>query len=407
MTVTLTLFLYKQILMKTLVFYLVLPVALLLANGAYAQRGGAKVTGVYVSAVKLLAMVDKVESLGSLRANEAVSLASTVTELVTAVNFVDGQRVTKGDLLVQLDVSEELAQQAEEQARYQRAKRQVARFKPLIGRGAASEAALDDAKSEMQVAEARLNAIKSRIAQRQVVAPFDGLVGLRNISVGALTQPGMSITNIDDDSIMRLDFSVPEVFLGSLQIGNRVTATTSAFPGELYEGVVNSIDSRVNPVSRAIVVRARIPNSNLSLKPGLLMRVTLDRNLRQALVVQEEAIIADADRAFVLLATAEQDQYRAERRKVVLGARRKGEVEILSGLEVGDLVITHGAIKVRDGSLISILAEEKNDETLSELLQKADIEKPSSDIKEGGSTSSRVKDDQASDQIPANAVVSG
>jgi membrane fusion protein (multidrug efflux system) len=171
--------------------------------------------------------------------------------------------------------------------------------------------------------------------------------------------------------------------------------------------VVNSIDSRVNPVSRAIVVRARIPNSNLSLKPGLLMRVTLDRNLRQALVVQEEAIIADADRAFVLLATAEQDQYRAERRKVVLGARRKGEVEILSGLEVGDLVITHGAIKVRDGSLISILAEEKNDETLSELLQKADIEKPSSDIKEGGSTSSRVKDDQASDQIPANAVVSG
>jgi membrane fusion protein (multidrug efflux system) len=391
--------------MKTLVFYLILGFAPFLANDANAQGNGNRVTGVYVSAVKQLEMVDKIESLGSLRANEEVSLASTVTELVTAVNFVDGQRVTKGDLLVQLDVSEELAQQAEEQARYQRAKRQVARFKPLIGRGAASEAELDDARSEMQVAEARINAIKSRIAQRQVVAPFDGLVGLRNISVGALTQPGMSITNIDDDSIMRLDFSVPEVFLSSLKIGIRVTATTSAFPGELYEGVVDSIDSRVNPVSRAIVVRARIPNSNFSLKPGLLMRVTLDRNLRRALVISEEAIIPNGNMAFVLLAKAEQNQYKAERREVVLGARRKGEVEVLKGLELGDLVVTHGAIKVRDGALITILAEEKSNETLSELLQKPDFEQPSREPKERSSKSSSVEDDQASEEIPAKPVV--
>jgi len=344
---------------------------------AYAQKS--KATGVYVSAVKQLDMVDQVESLGSLRANEAVSLASTVTELVTEVNFVDGQRVTKGDLLVQLDVSEELAQQAEEQARFQRASRQVERFKPLIGRGAASEAALDDAKSEMQVAEARINAIKSRIAQRQVLAPFDGLVGLRNISVGALTQPGMSITNIDDDSIMRLDFSVPEVYLGSLKKGIRVTATTSAFPGQLYEGTVDSIDSRVNPVTRAILVRARIPNGDFSLKPGLLMRVTLDRNLRDALVVQEEAIIPNGNKAFVFVAIAEQGQYKAERREVVMGARRKGEVEILSGLKLGDRVVTHGGLKISDGSLITILAEENNNETLSELLQKPNAGKAQAD----------------------------
>ena len=383
--------------MKTLVFYLVLPLAWLLVSGVNAQGGGAQVTGVYVSAVKRLAIVDQVESLGSLSANEAVSLASTVTELVTEVNFVDGQRVNKGDLLVQLDASEELAQQAEEQARFQRAKRRVERFKPLIGRGAASEAALDDAKSEMQVAGARLNAIKSRIAQRRVSAPFDGVVGLRNISVGALTQPGMSITNIDDDSIMRLDFSVPEVFLGSLQIGSRVTATTIAFPGELYEGMVNSIDSRVNPVTRAIVVRARIPNSDFRLKPGLLMRVKLDKNLRQALVVQEEAIIANGQKKFVLLVVEEQDQYTAERRQVVLGARRKGEVEILSGLEIDDLVVTHGGIKVGDGSKIKILAEEKDNQTLSELLQKSALEKLSVDRKESGLKLIEADDNLASE----------
>jgi membrane fusion protein (multidrug efflux system) len=392
--------------MKTLVFFITLCVVVLLASGANAQQNNTKATGVYVSAVTQSEMVDQVESLGSLRANEAVSLASTVTELVTKVNFVDGQRVIKGDLLVQLDVSEELAQQAEEQARYQRAKRQVERFKPLIGRGAASEASLDDAKSEMQVAAARLNAIKSRIAQRQVSAPFDGVVGLRNISVGALTQPGMSITNIDDDSIMRLDFSVPEVFLGSLQKGNRVTATTSAFPGQLYEGIVDSIDSRVNPVTRAIMVRARIPNSNFSLKPGLLMRVTLDRNRRQALVVQEEAIIPNGDRAFVLLVTQAQEQFKAERREVVLGARRKGEVEILSGLRVDDLVVTHGAIKVGDGSLITILAKEENNETLSELLQKPSfvkpdvnqpaVDTPATDDKKGSAKPSSIDKDQSS-----------
>jgi membrane fusion protein (multidrug efflux system) len=122
-------------------------------------------------------------------------------------------------------------------------------------------------------------------------------------------------------------------------------------------------------------------------------------------VISEEAIIPNGNKAFVLLAKAEQNQYRAERREVVLGARRKGEVEILKGLELGDLVVTHGAIKVRDGALITILAEEKNNETLSELLQKPDFEQPSKEPKERSSKSSSVEDDQASEEIPAKPVV--
>ncbi len=335
-----------------------------------AQQQNDKTTGVYVSAIKRLELADQIESLGTLRANEAVALASTVTELVTEVNFSDGKRVEKGDVLVQLDISEEVAQKAEEQARYERAKRQVDRFKPLTNRGAASEAALDDARSAMQEARARISAIDARIAQRSIVAPFSGVVGLRNVSVGMFAQPGTPLSTIDDDSSMLLDFSVPEVFLGTLAVGNKIIATTSAYPDQEYEGLVDGIDSRINPVTRSIIVRARIPNQNYSLRPGMLMRVELERSPRLALMAPEEAISPNGDRSFVLIAANRDGQLKAERREVTLGARRAGEVEIIKGLKEGDLVITHGGIKVRNGSAISILAEENGNETLTELLNK-------------------------------------
>lgn len=352
---------------------------LALQGSSFAQQTNTKPTGVYVSAVNQKTISNEIEALGSLRANEAVSLASTVTELVTEVNFVGGQRVEKGDLLIQLDVSEELAQQDEEEARFERAKRQVARFKPLTGRGAASETVLDDAKSDMKTAEARLKAIGARIAQRQILAPFDGVLGLRNISVGTLTQSGMSLVNIDDDTVMRLDFSLSEVFLASIKTGNKITATTKAYPGKLYDGFVESIDSRIDPVTRSVVVRARIPNKDQSLKPGLLMRVVLESNPRQSLVIQEEAIIPSGNKTYVLVAAPNPNGYLAERKQVELGVRRKGEVEILNGLTSDELVITHGSIKVRDGAPVSVLAHENNNETLAELLAKPTdetIEKP-------------------------------
>ncbi len=342
----------------------------LMATSAMAQQVGSKATGVYVAAVKEVELSDQIESLGTLRAKQAVAIASTVTELVTEVNFTDGQRVRKGDLLVQLDVTEELALKAGEQARYERAKRQVERFAPLTGRGAASELALDEARGEMNEASARVRATEARIAQRRIVAPFDGVLGLKNINVGTLTQPGTLLTTIDDDAVMLLDFSVPEVFLGTLGIGNKIVASSRVFPGQRYEGVVDGIDSRINPTTRSIVVRAKIPNQEFNLRPGMLMQVVLERSPRRALMVQEEAVKPNGDRAFVLVASDNNGELTAERREVKLGARREGEVEILEGLQSGDLVLTHGSIKVRDGSAITILAEENENETLTELLRK-------------------------------------
>jgi len=336
---------------------------------ANAQQNQQAEVPVYVAPVVQSEFVDTVEALGTLKANENVSLAATVTELVTAVNFTDGQRVITGDVLIQMDDTEEIALLEEEQSRVDEAQRQVDRFKPLISRGSVSELTYDQSVGALSAAKARLRAVQSRIDQRKIVAPFDGVVGLRNTSVGALLQPGSVVTTIDDDSVMNLDFAVPEVFLQSLVPGLKISATTSAFPDRTYIGEVASVSTRVDPITRSIVVRARIDNADRSLKPGLLMRVTLKRSPRQANVLQEEGIIADGRRNFVLVAVEKDGHIIAERREVQIGARRKGEVEILEGLVSGDLVVTHGTLKARDGSALNVLAVEENDETLVELIE--------------------------------------
>ncbi|MDG1906893.1 MAG: efflux RND transporter periplasmic adaptor subunit [Arenicella sp.] len=336
---------------------------------ANAQQNQQAEVPVYVAPVVQSEFVDTVEALGTLKANENVSLAATVTELVTAVNFTDGQRVITGDVLIQMDDTEEIALLEEEQSRVDEAQRQVDRFKPLISRGSVSELTYDQSVGALSAAKARLRAVQSRIDQRKIVAPFDGVVGLRNTSVGALLQPGSVVTTIDDDSVMNLDFAVPEVFLQSLVPGLKISATTSAFPDRTYIGEVASVSTRVDPITRSIVVRARIDNADRSLKPGLLMRVTLKRSPRQANVLQEEGIIADGRRNFVLVAVEKDGQIIAERREVQIGARRKGEVEILEGLVSGDLVVTHGTLNARDGSALNVLAVEENDETLVELIE--------------------------------------
>jgi len=328
-------------------------------------------TPVFVAVVERQHFVDKLEALGSLKANENVELTSTVTELVTRINFEDGQRVVKGDVLVEMDADEELAEQAEEQSRIDEAQRQVNRLKPLIARGAASKSALDERQRELQTARARMKAILSRINKRQITAPFDGVVGLRNISVGSLAQPGTQVTTIDDDSVMKLDFSVPEVFLSTLLAGVKIEATSAAYPEDVFRGEIASVDSRINPVTRAIIVRAHLDNASQKLKPGLLMQIALQKNPRQALVVPEEAVIANGRENSVWLIVEKNAVTVVERRPVSIGVRRDGWVEIRDGLISGQQVVTHGTLRVRPGAEVSVMAVERDNESLTELLQQS------------------------------------
>jgi membrane fusion protein, multidrug efflux system len=302
-----------------------------LAPAAIAQRAP---TPVFVTTVEKTLFVDEVEALGTLQSNENVEIMSTVTERVTKVNFDDGQRVKKGDVLVEMDASEEIAERTEEQSRINEAQRQADRLKSLVKRDVASTSALDERKRELQTAQARLQAIQARINQHTLRAPFDGVVGLRNISVGTLALPGARVATLDDDSVMKLDFSIPEVFIATLQSGIAVQARTGVYPDDTFKGIIASVDTRINPVTRAVVARALLNNDQRKLKAGMLMRV-VNKNPRQAIVIPEESLTSRGEQHFVMVIDKKEQKTVVRQQLVELGARRKGDIEILFGLEEG------------------------------------------------------------------------
>ncbi|MEM0910197.1 MAG: efflux RND transporter periplasmic adaptor subunit [Pseudomonadota bacterium] len=327
---------------------------------------------VFVAKVQMAEFVDEIEALGTLQSNENVELFSTVTERIVDINFNDNQRVKKGDVLVRMDTAQENAELVEEQFRRDEAERQVKRLRRLVATNVASEALLDEQEREFNASNARIRAIQSRIDERTIVAPFDGVVGLRNISVGALvgpTSPNAIITTIDDISVMKLDFSIPEVFLNSISQGLIIEASSRSYPDTVFSGTITSIDSRIDPITRAVSARAIIPNDDGILKAGMLMRIRLFKSPRMAIVVPEESIItAGRQKSVMLVNRTDADKGVVERKSVNIGARRQGEVEIVSGIDAGDLVLSHGAIKVQPGAEVHIKAIEKGNQILRDLL---------------------------------------
>lgn len=296
---------------------------------------------------------DRIEALGTLSANESVDLTATVTETITSINFTDGQRVKKGTILATMHADEAQALLTEATSTADEAQRQYERVKQLAGSGAASTAQLDEARRIFETARARQLAIESRIDNLTITAPFDGVVGLRNISVGALVRPGDLITTIDDDSVMKLDFPVPSNFLPVLQPGTPIEARARAFGDKKFSGEIRSVASRIDPVTRTVLVRAEVPNPGTLLKPGLLMSVELQANQRDTVVIPEEALLPVGARNFVMLVEGDSEPV-ARRVPVTIGARRPGHVEIVDGIAAGQHVITHGALKAVDGSPVRI-----------------------------------------------------
>ena len=333
-----------------------------------AQASARQAVPVIVKEVETDRFVDRVEALGTLRAKESVVLTATVSEIVTDVHFEDGQRVKAGSILVEMTNEEEHALIEEERSTLTEAKKQYDRLRPLVERGAASTSLLDQRRREYETAKARLRAIESKLRDRLIIAPFDGVVGLRNVSVGALIEPGDVITTLDDDSVMKLDFTVPSIFLASIRNGLPIAATSPALPGLQFEGIVSSINSRIDPVTRAIVIRAILPNSERLLKPGLLMHVTLLKNPRDVLVIPEEALVPSGRSNHVLVVDRSTAPPVAQRRQVITGSRRPGEVEIVEGLETGEFVIVDGTVRARPGQPVTIIAVDGDGDPLAHLL---------------------------------------
>lgn len=319
------------------------------------RPGGMGETSVTVAVVSRQMLADEVESVGTAQANESLNLTAKVSDTVTAIHFNDGGFVEQGDILVELTNTAETARLTEARAAEADARRQYDRLQALIETNLISQTDLEEARTRWETADARLEGVIANMDDRVVRAPFTGVLGFRNISEGTLVTPNTVITTLDDISTIKLDFNIAEVFLAQLQPGQTIKANSIVYRGVDFEGVVSSVGSRVDPVTRSVQVRAEIANPDGMLRPGMLLTVGLTLNERDTIVVPEAAVVPSQGRQFVFVVDEESVVRRVE---VELGRRRPGLVEIISGVVPGQRVVTQGIAQVRPDSRVRILNPE-------------------------------------------------
>lgn len=295
---------------------------------------------------------DVIEALGTVRAAESIEISAKVTETVEELLFEDGQKVEAGQLLVRLSSQEVLAALEAARANLAEQEREMARLQKLVESGAAPVARLEERGTLAELARRRIQESEARLADRRIEAPFSGLLGLRRISPGALVSPGTVLATLDKIDTVRLDFQVPEVFLADLRPGLKIEAKSPAWPERVFAGQVSQIDSRVDPVTRAVTVRADLPNEDLALRSGMLMTTTVGRRPRQAPAVPERALIPLNRRQFVFVVDESGGSVRQV--EIETGARQPGFVEVASGLQPGVKVVTDGFMGLKDGDPVTV-----------------------------------------------------
>lgn len=316
-------------------------------NGKHAGAGDGSIDVITAPAV-IKSLGVEIEAVGTARAKESVDVTSKTSNKVTAIRFEEGDQVRRGDVLVELDGAEARAALAEAEAALAESQNQYNRSRDLYAQQALSVSQLDLIEATLKGNRARVDVAKARLADTVIRASFGGRTGFRRVSVGSLVNPGTVITTLDDASIIHLDFTVAETYLYVIARGLPVTAQTVGLPGREFQGKVSNLDSRVDPVTRSITVRAEIPNTDGVLRPGMFMTVALQGQPTPTLLVPEAAIVPEQGSTYVF---AVRDGL-AERRAVKLGKRRPGEVEILTGLEESEHVVIEGTQNVRDGSRV-------------------------------------------------------
>jgi len=338
----------KRIVFPPIIALLVMTLSCLSVFELHAQQ---QPPGVIVSEARIQPFPLSSEALGNARANEAVDIRPEVTAAITAIHFEEGHNVSRGDVLLELENSEPLADLAAARAALVDSTSQFRRSEELYKTRVVSQSQLEQLEAKRDADQAAVNAAKARLAQTVIRAPFDGRLGLRRVSIGSIVNPNTIITTLDDTSLIKLDFDVPAVFLSRLETGLSVTARSAAWPDLEFRGEVISIDTRVDPVSRTITVRALLPNEDERLMPGMFLTVSLLKDDVKALMIPEQAIVPERSKQFVYLLGADNI---VVRREIKTGRRRPGQVEVVEGLVPGDLVIAEGSQKVKPGQPATI-----------------------------------------------------
>ena len=302
-------------------------------------------TPVKIQALQIETVQTQLQALGSLLARESVDISSNVTEKIQSLHFDDGQQVKAGQLLVTLEQAEEAAQLKSAQADLAEHERELQRLQGLLAKQSAAQTEYDQRQTAKLRAISKIAEVTALINERSIRAPFDGVVGLRELSPGALLSPGTRITSLDDISVMRLDFAIPSLNISAVALGQQIIAHSEAL-NEDFNGHISAIDSRIDPINRSLKVRAQITNADGRLKPGMLMQLNLITAERQSMLIPESAVQSVQLTHFVWLMDKEG---KAQQRQVEIGIRKPGFVEIRSGLEVGEQLVYEGIGRLQPG----------------------------------------------------------
>ena len=329
------------------------------AAGGGAPGGPAKPTAVEVAKVEQAKIVDETQSVGSLRSNQGVVLRPEVGGRVSQVLFKDGQRVKKGQVLVQFDDQLPAAQVMQAKAELSIAQANHTRNKELVSQNFISKRSLDESEAALQVAQAKLALAQATLQRLKILAPFDGVAGLRQINVGDYLKDGADMVNVEDIDAVLLDFRLAERFQTKVKPGQKAQVSFDALPGRKFTAIIQAIDPLIDANGRSVGIRGCIDNRQMQLRPGMFARVNAVFGERaEALVLPEEAIVPQGGRATVVKVVpgANKDELISERVTVKIGLRQPGKVEILEGLALGDTVVVAGQQRLqKDGTLVRVV----------------------------------------------------
>lgn len=315
------------------------------------QEKNQRVVSVKTVVIALADFKDAVEAIGTSRANEQVLITSKYSDLVDDISFHDGDSVKKGDILVRLNSQEEAAKVKELQANLAESVAQLNRFQGLFAQKATSKSLVDQQEAKTKAIAAQLLSAKIKLDDLTIKAPFSGILGFREISLGALVNVGDVITSLDDLSIIKVDFSIPERYLNTIAVGQRIEATNTAYRSQIFVGKVTSLDSRIDPATRTLKVRAEIANDDRKLRAGMLLNLQVVRNIEKVLQLPESAIIPIEDEHFVFVI----EDGKAVKKSLQIGRRYHGYIEVLDGLDNNSEVVVEGALKLSNGTLVNVL----------------------------------------------------
>ncbi|UUY07034.1 efflux RND transporter periplasmic adaptor subunit [Pseudomonas sp. J452] len=289
---------------------------------------------------------DELITFGSLRSDESTVIRPELGGRLAAVHFREGEAVKAGELLVSLDDAIARAELAQAQANLDLAEKSFQRTQLLFKRGASNAQAQDEAQSQQQAARASLALAQARLDKTQIRAPYDGVLGLRQVSVGDYLSAGQDLVNLEVLDPLKVDFRIPQKAVSQVRLGQAIELSLDAYPGERFKGTITALNPRLDEVGRSQAIRARVDNQDQRLKPGQFVKVSVILAERpQALLIPEEAVMPMGQLLFVNLVV----DGKVERRQIRIGQRLRGKAEVVEGLQGDETLISAGWQKVAPG----------------------------------------------------------